>query len=116
MRRSGSELKAFISSAFQQRICGRFEETVLDFFLALALPSLLLLRQIWGEIPNTPEKSSLILKDIPWDTLELRLDTEDTKHLEQPGDYVYDIQITLNDGTVDTFIERAKLKITEEVD
>ena len=62
------------------------------------------------------DEAPAIIKDIPWDTLELRLDPEDTKHLEQPGDYVYDIQITLNDGTVDTFIERAKLKITEEVD
>lgn len=58
----------------------------------------------------------LILKDIPTDTMELRLESEDTKSLDQPGEYVYDIQITLNDGTVDTFIDKAKLKLTEEVE
>lgn len=63
---------------------------------------------------NDPEP--LILKEIPYDTCELRLDPEDTKRLKQPMDYVYDIQITLTDGTVDTFISKAKLRISEEVD
>ena len=58
----------------------------------------------------------LILKNIPYDTCELVLDPEDTKCLEQPKDYVYDIQITLPDGTVDTFIPKGRLKLTEEVD
>ena len=30
--------------------------------------------------------------------------------------YVYDIEITMADGTVDTFIDRAKFIVTEEVD
>lgn len=63
---------------------------------------------------NDPEP--LIIKDIPYDTCVLCLDPEDTKILEQPMEYVYDIQITLTDGTVDTFISKARLKITEEVD
>ena len=58
----------------------------------------------------------LIIKDIPIDTLELKLEPKDTKRLSQPGEYVYDIQITLSDGTVDTFIPNAKLIIVEEVD
>lgn len=56
-----------------------------------------------------------IIKEIPFDTCVLQLDPEDTKNLEQPSEYVYDIQITLTDGTVDTFI-RGVLEITEEVD
>ena len=56
----------------------------------------------------------LILKDIPTDTLILTLDPEDTKQL--PFDtYVYDIEITFADGAVDTFIDKATFKLTEEV-
>ena len=64
---------------------------------------------------NYSDDDPLIVKEIPYDTLELRLDPEDTKKLEQPYDYVYDIEITLTDGTVDTFISNARLSITEEV-
>lgn len=62
------------------------------------------------------DETPLILKEIPWDTLMLVLASDDTKILDQPGSYVYDIQITMSDGTVDTFITKAKLKLTEEVD
>lgn len=62
------------------------------------------------------DEKPLILKEIPNDTLILQLDPEDTKTLEQPSEYVYDIQITLNDGTVDTFIAKAGFKLTEEVE
>ena len=57
----------------------------------------------------------LILKEIPWDTMVLHLLPEDTKKLKQPAEYVYDVQIILTDGTVNTFIERARLRLTEEV-
>ena len=57
----------------------------------------------------------LILKEIPWDTMILHLLPEDTKKLKQPAEYVYDIQITLSDGTVNTFIDKARLRLTEEV-
>ena len=56
-----------------------------------------------------------ILKDIPVDTCILYLEPQDTKCLPQPSEYVYDIQITMNDGTVDTFIT-GKLNITQEVE
>lgn len=62
------------------------------------------------------DMAPLIYKEIPYDTLILQLDPRDTKYLEQPADYVYDIQITMNDGTVDTFIARQKFRITEEVE
>ena len=57
----------------------------------------------------------LIYKEIPYDTMILRVDSEDTKELQQPGVYVYDIQITFTDGTVSTFIS-GKLKLVEEVE
>lgn len=57
----------------------------------------------------------LVVKDIPIDTLTLTLRPEDTKDLSF-GKYVYDIQLTKADGTVDTFITKATIKITEEVD
>ena len=60
------------------------------------------------------DETPLILKEIPIDTLVLHLDPEDTESLEF-GEYVYDIELTNSDGDVDTFIERAKWKLTEEV-
>lgn len=56
----------------------------------------------------------LILKDIPIDSMILTLDPEDTKSLGF-GKYVYDIEITFSDGTVDTFITAAPFNLTEEV-
>lgn len=61
------------------------------------------------------DSECLIYKDIPYDSCILQLDPEDTKPLEQPSIYVFDIEITLADGTVSTFI-KGKLKITEEVE
>lgn len=56
----------------------------------------------------------LIYKDIPINTMLLQLDPEDTKDLGF-GKYVYDIEITFEDGTVDTFITAAPFIISEEV-
>ena len=64
---------------------------------------------------NYTDKTVLINKVIPNDTLILHLDSTDTKPLK-PGEYRYDIQITMGDGTVDTFIDRQKFIITEEVE
>ena len=61
------------------------------------------------------DATPLILKTIPYDTLELVLDPEDTKNLPQPSSYVYDIEITYENGDVDTFIDKAKFMLTEEV-
>lgn len=60
------------------------------------------------------DEAPCILKDIPLDTLELHIEPSDTKNLEQPCTLVYDVEITLTDGTVDTFME-GKINITEEV-
>lgn len=57
----------------------------------------------------------ILVKEIPTDTMKLVLDPEDTKQFAY-GQYRYDIQITTADGLVDTFIDRAVLVITEEVD
>lgn len=61
------------------------------------------------------DEEVLILKDIPTDTMELVLEPEDTKPYEF-GDYVYDIQLTKANGDVDTFVAKAKIKLTEEVE
>ena len=61
------------------------------------------------------DKKTLIYKTIPIDTQMLRIDTEDTKKLTQPGTYVFDIQLTYGDNIVDTIIS-GKLKLTSEVE
>ena len=60
------------------------------------------------------ETDPLILKVIPNDTMLLELEPEDSKPLGF-GNYVYDVEITFSDGTVDTFITKKKFKLTEEV-
>lgn len=60
-------------------------------------------------------KEPLVFKDIPIDTMMLIIEPEDTKSLAF-GKYVYDIQLTKSNGDVDTFITKAKINITEEVD
>ena len=64
---------------------------------------------------NYDDPRPLLVKDIPIDTMRLTLNPEDTKNFDF-GKYVYDIQLTKEDGTVDTFITKATIKITEEVD
>ena len=61
------------------------------------------------------ENLPAIVKIIPNDTMLLEIEPEETKNL-CPGKYVYDIQITFANGDVETFINRASFKITEEVD
>lgn len=46
----------------------------------------------------------IILKTIPNDTMILRLESSDTKQLEQPAGYVYDVQITIDDGTPEGYV------------
>lgn len=63
------------------------------------------------------DRDVLLWKAVPHDTMTLRLESEETKALIAGGvPYVYDIQITMENGTVDTFIDRGKLIVTEEVD
>ena len=62
------------------------------------------------------DREPILLKEIPHDTMLLRLEAAETKLLTAGwAPYVYDIQITMEDGTVDTFIVRAKFIVTEEV-
>jgi len=56
----------------------------------------------------------LILKNIPTDTLVFQIDPAETKSLPC-AEYVYDIEMTYANGDVDTFINKAKLILTEEV-
>lgn len=56
----------------------------------------------------------LILKEIPNDSLLLKIEPEDTKRLSFGKTYVYDIQLTDASGNVDTFII-GTFTITEEV-
>lgn len=60
------------------------------------------------------DRTPLILKQIPIDTLMLQLDPEDTKGLNF-GTYAYDIELTYANGVVDTFIADAKFVLTREV-
>jgi hypothetical protein len=57
----------------------------------------------------------LIIKDISIQDYRLIIEPDDTKLLDY-GTYVYDVQLTKSDGTVDTFITKARLKLTEEVE
>ncbi len=50
------------------------------------------------------DKEPLIVKNIPIDTMILQLDSEDTASLIFDK-YDYDIEITMADGRVDTFIK-----------
>ncbi len=61
------------------------------------------------------DKTCLIIKDIPIDTMKLIIDPEDTKNLAF-GNYVYDIQLTKMNGSVDTFITKSTLTLTEEIE
>lgn len=62
------------------------------------------------------DRNCIIIKDIPTDTLILKIDSEDTKKLPQPSKYIYDIQLTQANGNVDTFITEAKFIIEREVE
>lgn len=53
-------------------------------------------------------------KPIPTDTMVLELEPSDTAELGF-GQYVYDVEVTFDDGSIDTPIASASLKITPEV-
>ena len=60
------------------------------------------------------DQNPLINKTIPNDTLILSLAPSDTKSLGFDT-YEYDVEITFNDGTVDTFITASPFRLTKEV-
>ena len=60
------------------------------------------------------DKNPLIQIVIPTDTLTLEIQPNHTKRLGF-GEYVYDIELTMADGTIDTFINAAKFVLRPEV-
>lgn len=60
------------------------------------------------------QTESLLVKNIPTDTLTLHIEPNDTKTLKW-GDYVYDIKITFENGDVDTVVS-GRLEILPEVE
>ena len=60
-----------------------------------------------------PDEEPLVTKEIPYDTLELRLDPQDTTF--PVGEYIYDIEIELTNGFVDTVVGPCRFKITDQV-
>lgn len=65
---------------------------------------------------NYRESEPLLIKQVPNDTLILRLETEETKQLSaRRKPYVYDIELTTPDGTVTTFIANGSFYVLEEV-
>lgn len=61
------------------------------------------------------DKVPVLVKDIPIDTLYLKIEPNDTKNLAF-GNYIFDIQLIYANGDVDTFIEKRVLHLSEEVD
>ena len=61
------------------------------------------------------DKNTILVKQIPIDTLLLTIESEDTKNLEF-GTYSFDLQLIFANGDVDTFIENKHLDITYEQD
>ena len=60
------------------------------------------------------DEDVVLVKNIPIDTLTLEILPEDTKELPMKKKYVYDIQLTDENGRVDTFI-KGTFTIGEEV-
>lgn len=63
---------------------------------------------------NFGDAYPLLVKQIPTDSLVLKLDPADTKQLPF-GTYVYDIEVQLADGYVDTIVNGAKFILEKEV-
>lgn len=65
---------------------------------------------------NYKDTNPIIVKDIPTDSMRLRLESSETKLLQaRKKPYRYDIELTQSDGTVITFIDRAEFYSTDEV-
>lgn len=61
-----------------------------------------------------PDDKVVLVKNIPIDTLLLEFEPEDTKSLIMKKTYVYDMELTDEDGHVDTF-KSGTFTIGEEV-
>ena len=60
------------------------------------------------------DEECVINKDIPNDTMQLKIDPSDTKSLDF-GKYVYDMQLTTSAGVVNTFVS-GNFYLLEEVE
>lgn len=56
----------------------------------------------------------LILAEIPTSTLNLLVEASEMKKLE-PGEYYYDVEVTLTNGHVDTVIDWMRFIVTKDV-
>lgn len=56
-----------------------------------------------------------IIVNVPTDTMLLHIRPANTKNLPY-GEYKYDVELTTASGDKDTFIEKATIILTEEVD
>mgnify|MGYP000845088627 CR=1 FL=1 len=61
------------------------------------------------------DSETLLNIQIPTDSMTLRIESAMTKDFEF-GTYVYDVQLTKENGDVDTFITKGQLLLTEEVE
>ena len=62
---------------------------------------------------TSDDEAPLVVKEISPETLELKLNPEDTDF--DPGVFWYDVEATLNNGFVCTIIEPTKFIIREQV-
>ena len=60
------------------------------------------------------DEEPVLVKNIPVDTIRLDIEPADTKDLPMKKTYVYDIELTDENGYVETFVE-GKFTIAEEV-
>lgn len=63
---------------------------------------------------NIGDVEPAIYKEVPIDTMELKLTPADTSRLPF-GTYLYDLEIEFEDGGVDTFVHEGQLIILSEV-
>lgn len=61
------------------------------------------------------DETPILRKVLDNSDLKLTIQPSDTKELDF-GNYVYDVELTKADGSVDTFICKARLVLSEEVD
>ena len=103
----GDSFSAEISPQLNDTTYTPLEDDVIKFYLKRNLIKL----DNSGYVDANP----LIQKTIPNDTMILEISPSDTKQ-RAFGDYVYDVELTYADGTVDTFINNALFRIVPEVD
>ena len=67
------------------------------------------------KMTDIPGGVALIVKEIPSDTLTLRIDPSDTNVLPF-GEYFFDLQLTYANGNVETILAEGQFDVTAETD